>query len=112
MRRSQLALLMSLPAMLAVALAGSPADAARRADAQQCGAWMEQYNLVPYKSWGSTPGHVQKVWDASDCNHKVCQYMQDKYGTIPFKSWGRLPGHLQAVWDTPQVNCNVHVSRR
>lgn len=82
------------------------------ADSNQCGAWMEQYRLAPYRSWGSTPGKVQGIWDASDCNHKVCQYMQDRYGVIPHTTWGALPGHLQKVWDTPEVNCNVHVSNR
>jgi hypothetical protein len=99
--------------MFALVLAtGLPvaARAAEVADASQCGAWMEKFDLAPYKSWGSTPGNVQKIWDASDCNHKVCQYMKDKYGVTPYKSWGSLPGNLQAVWDTKEVDCNHHVN--
>ena len=78
-------------------------------NADQCGAWMEQYSVTPYLSWGSTPSNVQQIWAASDCNRKVCQYMQRHYGVIPFKSWGSLPTHLQKVWGTPEVDCNHRV---
>ncbi len=91
------------PGMIPPAVAGG-------ADNAQCGAWMEQYHLSPYASWGSTPGKVQKIWDASDCNHKVCQYMADKYGVVPGSNWGSLPGNLQQVWSRPQVDCDHHVA--
>jgi hypothetical protein len=77
-------------------------------NAQQCFEWMEQYSLAPYRSWGSTPADVQRVWDASDCNHKICQVMRSRFGVVPYHSWGSLPPRLQQVWDTPQVDCNHH----
>jgi hypothetical protein len=75
----------------------------------QCATWQSQFNLIPYKSWGSTPQDIQKAWETMDCNHKICQYFKDKYGVTPYQSWGNLPPDLQAIWDTPQVDCNHHL---
>jgi hypothetical protein len=74
-----------------------------------CGAFMEQYSIQPYRNWGSMPPRMQQIWDASDCNHKICRYMQAKYNVVPHLSWGSLPRYLQRVWDTPAVDCNNQV---
>jgi hypothetical protein len=74
-----------------------------------CGAFMEQYSIQPYRNWGSMPARMQQIWDDSDCNHKICRYMQVKYNVIPHLSWGSLPRYLQRVWDTPLVDCNNQV---
>ena len=74
-----------------------------------CGDLMEQYSIVPYHSWGSTPADVKKIWGDSDCNHKICAFMKDKYDVVPHKSWGSLPGNFKKIWDDPQVNCNAQL---
>jgi hypothetical protein len=99
---------LTTPIVVAVLLLGATAARAQ-VNAYQCGAWMEQYSLAPYRSWGSTPGDVQPIWAASDCNHQVCRYMMERYRVIPYQSWGSLPPHLQRVWETPEVDCNHHV---
>ena len=78
-------------------------------DADTCGTLMGTYSIVPYSSWGTAPFPIQKTWDESDCNHKICQYMQKTFNVVPHLSWGSLPVHLQRVWDTPQVNCNAQL---
>ena len=78
-------------------------------DASTCGALMGTYSIVPYSSWGTAPPAIQRTWDESDCNHRVCEYMQKTFNVIPHLSWGSLPAHLQRVWDTPQVNCNAQL---
>ena len=78
-------------------------------DASTCGALMGTYSIVPYKSWGTAPFPIQRTWDESDCNHKICEYMQRTFNVVPHLSWGSLPVHLQTVWDTPQVNCNAQL---
>ena len=100
---------LAMSTVLAVPLLGvAPARAEVIVNAGQCFEWMEQYSLTPYRSWGSTPADVQRVWDASDCNHKICRYMRNRFGVVPYHSWGSLPSHLQQVWDNPQVDCNHH----
>ena len=78
-------------------------------DASTCGALMGTYSIVPYTSWGTAPFPIQRTWDESDCNHKICEYMQRTFNVVPHLSWGSLPVHLQKVWDTPQVNCNAQL---
>ena len=78
-------------------------------DASTCGALMGTYSIVPYSSWGTAPFPIQKTWDESDCNHKICEYMQRTFNVVPHLSWGSLPVRLQKVWDTPQVNCNAQL---
>ena len=78
-------------------------------DSATCGALMGTYSIAPYRSWGSAPFAIQRTWDESDCNHKICEYMQRTFNVVPHFSWGSLPMHLQQVWDTPQVNCNAQV---
>ena len=78
-------------------------------DASTCGALMGTYSIVPYRSWGTAPLAIQKTWDESDCNHRICEYMQRTFNVVPHLSWGSLPVHLQRVWDTPQVNCNAQL---
>ena len=78
-------------------------------DASTCGALMGTYSIMPYRSWGTAPFPIQKTWDESDCNHKICEYMQRTFNVVPYLSWGSLPVHLQRVWDTPQVNCNAQL---
>lgn len=95
-------------AIIPLIAGATPARAEVQVDGQQCFHWMEKYALQPYRSWGSTPGDVQKVWDASDCNHKICRFMRARFNVVPYHSWGSLPPHLQKVWDTPQVDCNHH----
>ena len=78
-------------------------------DASTCGALMGTYSIVPYTSWGTAPFPIQRTWDESDCNHKICEYMQRTFNVVPHLSWGSLPVHLQKVWDTLQVNCNAQL---
>jgi len=104
--RAKLASL-TTPMAVAVLLLGSTAAHAQ-ANSHQCGVWMEQYSVAPYRSFGSAPAWVQEIWNDSDCNHKVCRYMKYTYGVIPYHSWGSLPADLQMVWDTPEVDCNHH----
>ena len=78
-------------------------------DASTCGALMGTYSIVPYSSWGTAPFPIQKTWDESDCNHKICEYMQTTFNVVPYLSWGSLPVRLQQVWNTPQVNCNAQL---
>lgn len=78
-------------------------------DAPTCGALMGTYSIVPYRSWGTAPPAIQRTWDESDCNHRICEYMQRTFNVVPHLSWGSLPAHLQQVWDTPQVNCNAQL---
>ncbi len=78
-------------------------------DSSTCGALMGTYSIVPYSSWGTAPFAIQKTWDESDCNHKICEYMQRTFNVVPHLSWGSLPVRLQRVWDTPQVNCNAQL---
>ena len=82
---------------------------ANAVDASTCGALMGTYSITPYSSWGTAPFAIQKTWDESDCNHKICEYMQRTYNVVPHLSWGSLPVRLQKVWDTPQVNCNAQL---
>ena len=85
------------------------AHEANAVDASTCGALMGTYSITPYSSWGTAPFAIQKTWDESDCNHKICEYMQRTYNVVPHLSWGSLPVRLQKVWDTPQVNCNAQL---
>jgi hypothetical protein len=85
------------------------APGAYAVDAETCGALMGTYSIAPYRSWGTAPFPIQKTWDESDCNHKICEYMQRTFNVVPHLSWGSLPVHLQAVWNTPQVNCNAQL---
>ena len=78
-------------------------------DAPTCGALMGTYSIAPYRSWGTAPPAIQRTWDESDCNHRICEYMQRTFNVVPHLSWGSLPAHLQQVWDTPQVNCNAQL---
>jgi hypothetical protein len=78
-------------------------------DAATCGALMGTYSIAPYVSWGKAPFAIQKTWNESDCNHRICEYMQQTFNVVPHLSWGSLPVHLQRVWDTPQVNCNAQL---
>jgi hypothetical protein len=78
-------------------------------DASTCGALMGTYSIVPYSSWGTAPFAIQKTWEESDCNHRICEYMQRTFNVVPHLSWGSLPVRLQRVWDTPQVNCNAQL---
>jgi len=78
-------------------------------DAATCGTLMGTYSIVPYSSWGGAPFAIQKTWNESDCNHRICEYMQQTFNVVPHLSWGSLPAHLQRVWDTPQVNCNAQL---
>ena len=78
-------------------------------DASTCGALMGTYSIMPYSSWGTAPFPIQKTWDESDCNHKICEYMQRTFNVVPHLSWGSLPVRLQQVWDTLQVNCNAQL---
>ncbi len=72
---------------------------------KQCAAWSDQYGLVPFKTWGSTPGNIQTEWDAKKCNWKMCQVWKDRYGVVPYKSWGTMPENLQASWADPNMMC-------
>ena len=103
-----------LPAALALTAACSllfflSVPDAYAVDASTCGALMGTYSIVPYSSWGTAPFPIQKTWDESDCNHKICEYMQRTFNVVPHLSWGSLPVRLQQVWDTPQVNCNAQL---
>jgi hypothetical protein len=82
---------------------------AHAVDSSTCGALMGTYSIVPYSSWGTAPFAIQKTWNESDCNHRICEYMQRTFNVVPHLSWGSLPVHLQRVWDTPQVNCNAQL---
>ena len=92
-----------------VLLLSLSASRAHAVDAATCGALMGTYSIVPYSSWGSAPPAIQRTWDESDCNHRICEYMQRTFNVVPHFSWGSLPIHLQKVWDTPQVNCNAQL---
>jgi subtilase family serine protease len=70
----------------------------------QCGNWLEQYNLVPFVSWGSMPSATQPEWNANGCNQQVCTFFVGKYGVVPNGSFGTLPANEQAIWTN--VNCN------
>ena len=85
------------------------APAAYAVDADTCGALMGTYAIMPYWNWGTAPLAIQRTWDESDCNHKICAYMQRRYRVIPHLSWGSLPLNLQKVWNTPQVDCNAQL---
>ncbi|MCX7365467.1 MAG: hypothetical protein NTV97_27060 [Alphaproteobacteria bacterium] len=99
---------LTLTAALALVFSlGAPE--AQAVDADTCGALMGTYSIVPYSSWGTAPFAIQKTWNESDCNHRICEYMQRTFNVIPHLSWGSLPVRLQRVWDTPQVNCNAQV---
>lgn len=103
-----------LPAALALTaacclLSTLAVSEAHAVDSSTCGAFMGTYSIMPYRSWGSAPFAIQKTWDESDCNHKICEYMQRTFNVVPHFSWGSLPMHLQQVWDTPQVNCNAQL---
>ena len=86
------------------------ASEAHAVDAATCGALMNTYSIVPYSSWGTAPVAIQRTWDESDCNHRICEYMQKTFNVVPHLSWGSLPVRLQRVWDTPQVNCNAQLA--
>lgn len=75
--------------------------------AAQCGEWLSTYNIVPYVSWGSTPGSIQGPWNQDDCNHQVCYYFAFNYGAVPNGTMGTLPANYQAIWNNPNVNCNA-----
>ena len=85
------------------------ASKAYAVDSATCGALMGTYSITPYWSWGTAPPAIQNTWNESDCNHKICEYMQRTFNVVPHLSWGSLPVHLQKVWDTPQVNCNAQL---
>src|SRR5262245_51410699 len=108
LRPSRLATALTLAAACSLLLSLS-AKKAHAVDADACGALMGTYSIVPYSSWGTAPPPIQKTWDESDCNHKICFYMQKTFNVVPHLSWGSLPVHLQRVWDTPQVNCNAQL---
>jgi hypothetical protein len=82
---------------------------AQAVDSATCGALMGTYSITPYWNWGTAPPAIQNTWNESDCNHKICEYMQRTFNVVPHLSWGSLPVHLQKVWDTPQVNCNAQL---
>jgi len=99
-------------AVAAVLLSSLAAPEARATvDADTCGALMGTYSIVPYRNWGTAPPAIQRTWNESDCNHRVCFYMQKTFNVIPHLSWGSLPVHLQQVWNTPEVNCNAQVQQ-
>lgn len=99
-----------LPAALTLSLLMSlSAPEAQAVDADTCGALMGTYSIVPYRNWGTAPLPIQRTWNDSDCNHRICEYMQRTFNVVPHLSWGSLPVHLQQVWDWPQVNCNAQL---
>ena len=110
-RSSRLSAALTLAAACAL-LFSSSVPKAYAVDASTCGALMGTYSIVPYSSWGTAPFPIQRTWDESDCNHKICEYMQRTFNVVPHLSWGSLPIHLQRVWDTPQstamLNCKIH----
>src|SRR5476649_560375 len=95
--------------LLSAALMSFGATKAYAVDSDTCGALMGTYAIVPYSSWGTAPLAIQRTWEESDCNHRICEYMQRTFNVIPHLSWGSLPARLQRVWDTPQVNCNAQL---
>jgi len=78
-------------------------------DAATCGPLMGTYSIVPYVSWGKAPIAIQKNWNESDCNHRICEYLQKTFNVVSHLSCGSLPVHLQKVWVTPQVKCNAQL---
>lgn len=85
------------------------ASDARAVDADTCGALMGTYSIVPYTDWGTAPPAIQRTWNESDCNHRICEYMQRTFNVVPHLSWGSLPVRFQNVWNHPLVNCNAQL---
>ena len=85
---------LTLAAALALLFSVGVPDA-HAVDSATCGALMGTYSIVPYSSWGRAPFAIQKTWDESDCNHRICEYMQQTFNVVPHLSWGSLPVHLQ-----------------
>ena len=96
--------ILCVPIGVAIALMSSLTCAA---NADKCGAWMEEYDIIPFKSWGSTPESVKESWGDSNCNVKVCRYMKETYDVVPDKSWGSLPKSLQRAWTSAECNDKV-----
>lgn len=97
-RSPRLAAALTLTATCSLLFSSLSVPEAYAVDADTCGALM-----------GTAPPAIQRTWNESDCNHRICGYMQRTFNVIPHLSWGSLPVHLQRVWDTPQVNCNAQL---
>lgn len=79
-------------------------------DAPTCGALIEAYQMIPNYSWGQNGyAEVQFVYEAANCNVKLCTYYRDKYGTVDSSSWGSLPSAFQISWTS--YDCTTVVQR-
>ncbi|EFJ48073.1 hypothetical protein VOLCADRAFT_91274 [Volvox carteri f. nagariensis] len=67
--------------------------------ANDCGALVEKYGILPGFSWGTAGKDDRRVYDTSGCDARICEYWRAKYGVIPHASWGRLPDPLKASWE-------------
>ena len=67
---------LALTAAFALCFPFLGAPEAYAVDAAICGALMGTYSIAPYANWGKAPLAIQKTWNESDCNHRICEYMQ------------------------------------
>lgn len=66
----------------------------------ECGTWLEQYTIIPYKGYGTMPTNLQPQWNNLGCDQQVCTFFADKYGAVPNGTMGTLPLNEQAIWNT------------
>jgi hypothetical protein len=76
---------------------------------KQCENLHEDFNMIPYASWGFCPSKFRVMWDEAGCSQRLCRYWAARYNVIPHASWGHLPALMQSSWEHPEMNCNEHV---
>ncbi|KAH6589569.1 hypothetical protein BASA50_009980 [Batrachochytrium salamandrivorans] len=71
----------------------------------QCGRISEEYDVIPFKTWGRMTESMKIAWGQQGCDQKMCVYWAKKYNVPSFENGGQLPFDLLPVWNNRQMEC-------
>ncbi|KAH6564982.1 hypothetical protein BASA62_007601 [Batrachochytrium salamandrivorans] len=71
----------------------------------ECGRISEEYDVIPFETWGRMTESMKIAWGQQGCDQKMCVYWAKKYNVPSFENGGQLPFDLLPIWNNRQMEC-------